>query len=121
MSVTSSMNGLALDSTMSADRLIETLNSINADTFAPADHQRVKEALLGALRRVQTPFDIAYDHVWTESATTAAVKTLIDVGLWTKWAAAGHKPMTINELASLTSFDPVLLSMPSTYPRRLND
>jgi hypothetical protein len=42
-------------------------------------------------------------------AINAAVKTLIDAGVFTKWAEAGGEPITCNKLAELTGADELLI------------
>ncbi|KAF9873414.1 O-methyltransferase [Colletotrichum karsti] len=93
-----------------ADSIIASLNDIDTSLFENGtDRIRVRDALYNALRRLQTPYDIAWDHVITRSAGNAAVKTLIDLGVFTKWAEAGGKPITCAELAKLTGADETLL------------
>ncbi|ETS77264.1 hypothetical protein PFICI_11138 [Pestalotiopsis fici W106-1] len=95
---------------MSTDEAISRLESIGADSFkSEPERLQLANALLAALRRIQTPWDIACAHGWIEMTTVAAVRTLIDVGLFTKWAAHGSKPLTTNEFAKLTGADAVLL------------
>jgi hypothetical protein len=95
----------------SADQLITTLQEINASSFAnEAERVRVRDALFEALRRVQSPWDIVWDHNWVNGATNASVKTLIDAGVFKKWAANGGSPKTCAELADLTGADELLIS-----------
>lgn len=95
----------------SADQLISNLQGIEAGSFASeAERVRAKDALIEALRKVQTPWDIAWDHNWVNGATNAAIKTLIDAGVFVKWAEAGGEPITTAKLAELTGADAQLLS-----------
>lgn len=95
-----------------ADQLITFLQGMGASTLATeADRVRVRDALLDALMKVQSPWELAWDHNWTSGATIAAIKTLIDAGVFTKWAATGGDPITCAKLAELTGADEVLTSM----------
>jgi hypothetical protein len=47
----------------SADQLIVSLEGINANSFAnEAERIRARDAVFEALRRIQSPWDIAWDH-----------------------------------------------------------
>jgi hypothetical protein len=95
----------------SADQLVSSLQSIEASTFAnEAERIRARDALLEALSRVKSPWDIAWDHNWVNGATNASIKTLIDAGVFTKWAEAGGQPITCAKLAELTGADELLIS-----------
>jgi hypothetical protein len=95
----------------SADQLVANLEGIDADSFAnEAERIRARDALLEALRKVQSPWDLAWDHNWVNGATNAAIKTLIDAGVFTKWAEAGGEPITCTKLAELTGADDLLIS-----------
>ncbi|KAG6000380.1 hypothetical protein E4U21_005543 [Claviceps maximensis] len=86
----------------SPDQLVAALKGISASSFGnEADRIRARDALFEALRRVQSPWDIVWDHNWVNTATNASVKTLIDVGVFTKWAEQGHQPQTSAQLAEL--------------------
>lgn len=96
---------------VSSDELIKSLQELNPSTFSnESERASVKDALFAAFRRVQTPFDVAMDHTWTEAATTAAIKALIDADFWKKWVTAGGKPSDVGSLAATTGVDDILLS-----------
>ncbi|GJC88980.1 O-methyltransferase af390-400 [Colletotrichum liriopes] len=93
-----------------ADALIASLQGIDGDAFADkAERIRARDALYDALRKVQTPWDIAWDHIVVKGGGNAAIKTLIDAGVFQKWHEAGGKPITCDELAKLTGADALLL------------
>lgn len=102
-----------------ADSLIASLEKLDTASFKNEyERTRARDAVYAALMRVQTPWETAMHHVWTEPATTAALKTCIDVELFKKWAAQGNTaPKTAAELAKLSGVDPVLLStsLPLAY------
>ena len=99
----------------SADQLLSNLQGIEASTFAnEAERIRARDGLLEALRRVQSPWDIAWTHNWVNGAVNAAIKTLIDAGVFKKWAEAGGGPITCTELGKLTGADTVLISTSSS-------
>ncbi|KAG5991772.1 hypothetical protein E4U43_003939 [Claviceps pusilla] len=84
------------------DQLLASLSNISASSFAnEAERIRVRDGLFETLRRVQSPWDIVWDHNWVNLATNASVKTLIDAGVFTKWAEHGHTPQTSDQLAEL--------------------
>ncbi|KAL2200645.1 S-adenosyl-L-methionine-dependent methyltransferase [Corynascus similis CBS 632.67] len=94
----------------SADQLIANLQGVDAKSFAnEAERIRARDALFEALRRIQSPWDIAWDHVWVSGAINAAIKTLIDAGVFKKWAEAGGEPITSAKLAELTGADILLI------------
>jgi len=94
----------------SADQLIENLKGIESTSFANnAERIRARYALLDALRQVQLPWDLAWDHNWVNPATNASIKTLIDAGVFMKWAEAGGEPITCTRLAELTGADELLI------------
>lgn len=67
-------------------------------------------ALARANRRLQSPWDVAYEHCWEAPATAGSLDTLTEVGLWDEWVKAGAKPSTPEELSKLVPMDAVLLS-----------
>jgi hypothetical protein len=100
----------------SVDQLVATLQDIKPESFSnEAERLRVTAALTEALRRVQSPWDIAWEHNWVNLATNAAIKTLIDARVFQKWTEMGGAPQTCDELARLTEVDPILLSMLPAY------
>lgn len=58
------------------------LSSLEGDE---AERIRVREKLTEVLRRVQSPWDVAWEHNWVNMATIPVVKTLIDMGIFEKW------------------------------------
>lgn len=97
-----------------ADQLIANLEGIDAASFAnKAERIRARDAVFEALRRIQSPWDIAWDHSWVNSATIACIKTLFDAGVFAKWAEAGGGTITCSKLADLTGTDVLLISMVS--------
>jgi hypothetical protein len=95
-----------------ADQLVANLEGFDATSFAnEAERIRAREAVFAALRRIQSPWDIAWDNNWVTVAANACTKTLIDAGIFTKWAEAGGEPITCSQLADLTGADVLLISM----------
>ncbi|KAK4194886.1 S-adenosyl-L-methionine-dependent methyltransferase [Triangularia verruculosa] len=86
-------------------------SGINADSFSnEAERTRARDVVFEALRRIQSPWDIAWDQNWVNPAINAAVKTLIDAGVFKKWAdEAGGSPITCSKLAELTGADELLI------------
>ncbi|KAG5926349.1 hypothetical protein E4U53_003104 [Claviceps sorghi] len=86
----------------SSEQLLAAVEGISASSFANEDERiRARDALFEALRRVQSPWDIVWEHNWVNLATNASVKTLIDAGVFSKWAQQGHAPQTSAQLAEL--------------------
>ncbi|KAL2130631.1 hypothetical protein VTI74DRAFT_6132 [Chaetomium olivicolor] len=93
-----------------ADQLIANLQGIDANSFAnEAERIRARDAVFKALRRIQSPWDLAWDHNWVNGAINAAIKTLIDAGVFKKWAEAGGEPITPAKLAELTGAEELLI------------
>ncbi|KAI0849900.1 S-adenosyl-L-methionine-dependent methyltransferase [Daldinia vernicosa] len=91
-------------------RLSATLRDIDSNSFADEDERLFAEdMLLGALARVQSPWDIAWNHNFVNATTHGAIKSLIDAGVFTKWAENGSKPETSTSLAKMTDTDPILI------------
>lgn len=96
----------------SADKLVASLQGIEANSFInEVERISARDALLDALKKVQSPWDIAWDHNWANGATNASIATLIDAGVFTKWAEAGGGPITCTKLAELTETDEQLVRM----------
>lgn len=100
----------------SADDLITSLRGISATTFSSESERiRARDALLLALRAVQSPWDLAWDHNWANPAISAAISALIHAGVFTHWAAEASRlsddacPITPARLAALTGADELLL------------
>lgn len=90
--------------------LLASLQGLDASSFTnETERVQARDALFEALRRIQSPWDIAWDHCWVSPAVSACVKTLIDVRVFQKWAEAGHGPITCPQLAELTGADGLLL------------
>lgn len=63
-----------------------------------------------ALRRIQCPWDIAWDQNWVIPSINTALKILIDAGVFTKWAAEREgAPITCSILAQLTGADELFI------------
>ncbi|KAK5997733.1 O-methyltransferase af390-400 [Cladobotryum mycophilum] len=94
----------------SAEELINSLENISATSFSDeAERIRARDALFAALRRVQSPWEIAWDQNWTHGATNAAVKTFIDAGVFKKWIAGGGGAKRSAELADMTGMEEQLI------------
>lgn len=95
-----------------ADQLVASLQGLDVGSLKD-DVQRVRlrDALFRALREVQSPWDIAWDQNWVQPATHASVKTLIDAGIFAKWADQGSKPAKAGDLAKHVGADELLISM----------
>lgn len=92
------------------DRLSAALQDIDSDSFASKEERLLAEGLLvKALAKVRSPWDITWDHNWVHPATQVAIKTLIDAGVFKKWAEQGSQPTSSKELARLTNTDPALI------------
>ncbi|KAH7310078.1 O-methyltransferase-domain-containing protein [Rhexocercosporidium sp. MPI-PUGE-AT-0058] len=115
----------------SASQLLTTLQGISESSFTNEEERvRVRDAPFETLRKVQSPWDVVWEHNWVSGATNASVKTLIDAGLFRKWAECGGGPKTCTELAEMTGADEVLIrefyrgvntAMFSTLPYFLKD
>lgn len=94
----------------SVDQIISNLRAIDTHSLVSDDDRLLLKELRGTLRRIQSPWDVAWDQAWVHGNTMAAIKTLIDASVFVRWAEAGNKPMTTSEIAYLTGADPLLLS-----------
>ncbi|KAI1180228.1 O-methyltransferase-domain-containing protein [Nemania sp. FL0916] len=94
------------------DRLLLELNALKCGSFAStAQRVQVKDALLAALSRIETPWETALRLVFTEPAIGAALKICYDVDLFKKWIDdLGAMPADSEALAKLVGVDEVLLS-----------
>ena len=101
---------------MSVDQLISVLQSIDKTNFKnETERSKAHNAIFATLRRVQTPWEIAQQHIWGDPATITIIKILIDVDFWRKWVQAGGASSTSTELAIIMDIDPTLLSMPFAF------
>jgi hypothetical protein len=91
--------------------LIASLQDITSTSFAnEAECILLKDALFETLRRVQSPWEIVWEHIWVNGTTNASIKTLIDAEVFKEWASCGGSPKTCAELADLTGADELLIS-----------
>ncbi|KAK6952335.1 hypothetical protein Daesc_006870 [Daldinia eschscholtzii] len=91
-------------------RLSATLQGIDSNSFADEDERIYAENLLfNALSRIQSPWDIAWNHNWVNASIHGAAKSLIDAGLFKKWVEHGSKPESSESLAKMADADPVLI------------
>lgn len=93
------------------DDLLKALQNFDPTSLSGDEPERVRvrEALYEAWRKTQSPWDVAWEHNWITVATSAATKTLFDMGIFQAWHDAGWKHQTTDELAAMTSTDPKLL------------
>lgn len=100
--------------------MIESLRAIGSDALCNDDRLRLLDELRATTRRVQSPWDVAWEQAWVDGCTKAAIKSLIDIGVFTKWAESGNRPMAIAAFGELTGADTTLLgqyiSIHSFYP-----
>ncbi|KAI1076012.1 O-methyltransferase-domain-containing protein [Whalleya microplaca] len=90
-----------------ADQLLASLDGVSSSSFVnETERTRARDALFEALRRVH---HITWDQNWVNLATSAVIRTLIDAGVFGKWAENGGGPMTSPQLAELTGVDTLLL------------
>lgn len=96
----------------SASELLKSLQGVSETSFANEEERvRVRDALFETLRKVQSPWDLVWEHNWVNPATNASIKSLIEAGLFKKWAESGGGPKTCTELTELTGADELLISM----------
>lgn len=96
----------------SSDKLVKILEGLDPASFTTeSERVRVRDALFQALRKVQSPWDIAWEQNWVNGATSASVKTFIDAGIFAKWMETGGKPAKAGDLAKVVNADAVLISM----------
>lgn len=71
------------------DDLISRLRSINTDDLVGDEAQRirVRDALFETLRKVQSPWDVAWEMNWVNAANVACIKTMIDMAVFSKWVS----------------------------------
>lgn len=101
---------ISISNMASADEFIGVLEGFDANSFVnEAERVRAMDALTLALSKVQEPWDIVWQHCWVNPATNACVKTLIDVGVFSKWVETGGGEKTCEELAELTGANVVLI------------
>ena len=93
-------------------QILAGLKDLRHSSFTnETERVQVEQALRGALRRVQRPFDVALDHCWAEPITTAFLKQLIDTGLFSKWVDGGADALSLGEISALSGIEEALLSM----------
>jgi hypothetical protein len=92
------------------DKLITHLDKIDLNELASdAQRARVRDALFKALRTVQSPWDVVWEHNWVHGVTHACAKTFIDLGLFEKWMQCNNKTKTSAELAALVGAEESLI------------
>ncbi|KAJ2900959.1 hypothetical protein MKZ38_002194 [Zalerion maritima] len=95
----------------SPDAIISSLSGLSSASFlSEADRIRVRDALFETLRKVQSPWDLAWEQNWVNPATNAAIKTLIDAGVFTKWNETNpDSTKTCAQLAEMTGAEEELV------------
>ncbi|KAI0408341.1 putative O-methyltransferase [Xylaria palmicola] len=83
--------------------LISALEGIGAEDFKSNDGDRLRlvEAAKKFLSRVETKEERLFDITFGQPIVFAALKTLLDLGLWKKWATSDDAPKSVNELSEL--------------------
>lgn len=78
---------MALRPTITSADLLEALRDFDPASLEGDEPERVRvrESLTEALRKVQSPWDVAWELCWVNMTTTAAIKTLFDIDLFNKW------------------------------------
>lgn len=71
------------------DDLVSRLQSLNTEDFMgnEAERIRVRDALFETLRRVQSPWDVAWEMNWVNAANVACIKAMIDMAAFSKWVS----------------------------------
>ncbi|KAF4120729.1 O-methyltransferase [Geosmithia morbida] len=109
-----------MSSSSEVDNIVAILKGVEASSFqSEADRVRFRDALFATLRKVQTPWDIVWEHNWVNGTTNASIKTLIDAGVFPKMVENDCAPKTSAELAKLTGADEKLLWGRQSAPRKL--
>lgn len=93
------------------NRVTDTLNGINADSFkSPEERKEAVYAAHAMLARIETPWDTAYRLALTIPPQIAAIKTAYDMGLFQKWLEKNDgKNSSFAELSGLVESDSELL------------
>ncbi|KAI0554004.1 putative O-methyltransferase [Xylaria curta] len=87
--------------------LIDVLESVRADDFQDSDADRVQliETVKKLLSRVETREERLYDITFGQPIVSAALQTLLDLGLWKEWAAIGGASKSVDQLRELCTQD----------------
>lgn len=102
---------------MSAEKLLEGLEGLDASSFSSeAERMRARDRLYNALRRVQSPWDIVWEHNWVNGATNASIRALIQADVFPKIAEA---PQTSEDLAKLTGGEAIVFRMSPRHAARM--
>lgn len=75
-----------------------------ADSFgSELERHQVRAAVRRLLARVETPYERAWGYCFEHPVVFAALKTGIDLGLWSAWTKQGGGPKSVDDLAKLAN------------------
>ncbi|KAH6872037.1 O-methyltransferase-domain-containing protein [Thelonectria olida] len=92
--------------------LLEKLAKKN-ESLQTISEQGRKELLSLAralVRSLETPRETMAKHCWAQTGVSAAVSLGVEVGLWKLMVSNGDRPQLVQELATVLSIEPALLS-----------
>ncbi|KAH8591737.1 putative O-methyltransferase [Bisporella sp. PMI_857] len=86
---------------------IETLDAITFEQYKDDSLARLNTiaAVRRLLNRLQTPFERAWDIVFDNPVSYAAIQTCIDLGIWKAWLEDGAGEKTLEEVKQLANAD----------------
>lgn len=87
----------------SAKDLIAALDNLGASPghLTNVERLEVADALRRNYHRLQTPFERVWEMLLARTHTYAAIKTVMDLGLWKAWGAAGGGEKLLDELVEM--------------------
>lgn len=80
--------------------LIASLDAIPS-SISDEERRELTDALRRNLNRLQTPFERAWEMVLAAPHVYAAIKTLLDLGVWEAWRSVGGGEKSIDELVEM--------------------
>lgn len=86
--------------------IVKELRALGTEKLNNQDRRLIVHELLLARRRLQSPFEVAFDHLWGDIAEIASIKSFIDAGIFHRWEQVGKARQSSQELAELGGMSP---------------
>lgn len=82
--------------------LIASLDGIPSN-INDAERMELTDVLRRNLHRLQTPFERAWEMTLAHPHVYAAIKTMLDLGIWEAWRLAGGGEKSTDELVAMSN------------------
>lgn len=89
--------------------LLAQMRAVDKTQLTNDERQQLRRATGELQVKLETPWETIARIAWAEPSIVGSMRTLVDLDLFSRWAAAGGGRKTAKELGLVTSSDPDLL------------